>query len=55
MPDIEGQKAEVTFNITIKRKDTGIEETYEMVGMSTVEQAIELGATLKEKQDGSHT
>lgn len=55
MAEIQGQKAEVTFTVTVKRKDTGIEETYEMVGTSTVEQAIELGATLKEKQDGSHT
>ena len=49
------QPAEISFTVTVKRKDTGIEETYEMVGTSTVEQAIELGATLKEKQDGSHT
>ena len=48
-PELEGQKAEVTFTVTIKRKETGLEETYQMVGTSTVEQAIELGATLKEQ------
>lgn len=36
MAEIEGQEAEVTFNITIKRKDTGIEETYPMVGYVTI-------------------
>jgi hypothetical protein len=32
MSELEGQKAEVTFTVTIKRKETGLEETYPMVG-----------------------
>jgi hypothetical protein len=32
MPELEGQKAELTFTVTIKRKETGLEETYPMVG-----------------------
>jgi hypothetical protein len=36
MAELEGQKAEVTFTVTIKRKDTGIEEVYPMVGYVTI-------------------
>jgi hypothetical protein len=45
MIELNGQPAEVAFTITIKRKETGLEETYNMVGVITEE----------EPQDGSHT
>jgi hypothetical protein len=54
MIELKSQPAEIAFTVTVKRKDTGIEEVYQMVGSSTVEQAIALGATPKENQDGSN-
>jgi hypothetical protein len=32
MIDLQGQKGEVTFTFRITRKETGVEESYQMVG-----------------------
>jgi len=32
MIDLQGQKGEVTFTFHITRKETGVEESYQMVG-----------------------
>ena len=41
--NIQGQPAELRFTVTVTRKD-GSQETHEMVGHSTVEEAKALGA-----------
>jgi hypothetical protein len=43
MNDLIGQPAELRFTVTVTRKD-GTQETREMVGRSTVEEAQALGA-----------
>jgi hypothetical protein len=43
MSDLIGQPAELRFTVTVTRKD-GTQETREMVGRSTVEEAQALGA-----------
>jgi hypothetical protein len=37
MIELNGQPAEVAFTITIKRKETGLEETYELIGTTDLE------------------
>ncbi len=53
MSNLKGQEGEVRFTVTVKRADTGKEDTYEMVGKVTADEAEQLG--LKEKQDGCNT
>ena len=51
MSDLIGQKAELRFTLEIKRAETGMIETYNMVGDSDglpIEK-------LEEKEDGSNT
>jgi hypothetical protein len=42
--NIQGQPAELRFTVTITRKADGTQETHEMVGHCTVEEAQALGA-----------
>jgi hypothetical protein len=51
MNNLQGQEGEVRFTVTVKRVATGKEETFEMVGKVTSDEAEQLGL-VKEKQDG---
>lgn len=42
MNDLVGQKAELTMTLTIKRKETGKEETVTLIGHSDPEKLKEL-------------
>jgi len=42
MNDLVGQKAELSMTITIKRKETGKEETFTVVGHSDPEKLKEI-------------
>ena len=53
MSDLQGQTGEVRFTLTVKRAETGKEETFDMVGKITHDEAEQLGLTEGE-QDGSH-
>ncbi len=52
MVDLAGQPAEVHMTLQITRKATGLTETVQLVGHTTVEQAQALGIQAKEPQDG---
>jgi hypothetical protein len=42
--NIQGKPAELRFTVEVTRKETGVKETFEMVGYCTVEEAQALGA-----------
>ena len=52
MTQLKGQKGELGFTVTIKRKDTGKEETYQMVGHVTDDESHK---QLKEKYHGRNS
>ena len=52
MTQLKGQKGELGFTLTIKRKETGKEESYQMVGKITDEKVHQ---QLKEKYHGCNS
>lgn len=46
MGELKGNEGELRATVTIKRAATGKEETFELVGPCTEEQALALGATV---------
>ena len=50
MNDVKGPPADVTFTVTVTRKDTGKVETYQMEGFILSEPPIEVTAPEGEAQ-----
>jgi hypothetical protein len=51
MSDLAGKPGELHFSVTVKRKDTGKTETYDLIGHVTAEQATELFGEKQAKED----
>ena len=54
MSNLQGHVGELTFNIQVKRKDTGIVEDYTLVGGITEEQAQQLWLSTETSKEHGH-